>query len=156
MVSGGVGNSTRRATPGSVFAPSNEKFTSSVHQEKIKAHPTPITTKTAHTVSAVDTRKSKGTGKELRPEAPSPLAEINLAAFDGNHKLERRVCCREADDFHILQSCFAPRGEYVFFRNVFPPLGINNPERSSALQRFRQLRHLRKLLLRISRKKNPF
>src|SRR5258708_40330536 len=142
MVSGGVGNSTRRATPGSVFAPSNEKFTSSVYQEKIKAPPTPITTKTAHTVSAVDTRKSKGTGKELRPEAPSPLAEINLAAFDGNHKLERRVCCREADDFHILQSCFAPRGEYVFFRNFFPPLGVHHPDASVPRQRFGRIEHV--------------
>src|SRR5258708_16410050 len=143
----GVANRPRRAPPASVFATSNEKFTPRVYQEKMKVQPTRITTKTAHTVSVVDSRKSKGTGKELRPEAPSPLTEINLATFDGNHKLERRVCFREADDFHILQSCFAPRGEYVFFRNVFPPLGINNPERSRGLQRFRELRHLRKLLL---------
>src|SRR5258708_40004041 len=152
----GVANRPRRAPPASVFATSNEKFTSSVYQEKIKAHPTPITTKTAHTVSAVDSRKSKGTGKELRPEAPSPLAEINLTMFDGDHKLECRVCCRKADDLHVFQSCFASRGEHVIFRNVFPPLGIDNPERGSALQRFRELRHLRKLLLRSGRKKNPF
>src|SRR5258708_16273110 len=94
----GVAKRPRRAPPASVFATWNEKFTPSVYQDKMKPHPARITTKTAHTVSVVDSRKSKGTGKELRREAPSPLAEINLAAFDGNPKLGRRVCCREADD----------------------------------------------------------
>src|SRR5260370_18552048 len=131
-----VANRPRRAAPASVFATSNDKFTPSVYQEKRKAHPARITTKTADTVSAVDSRKSKGTGKKLRPEAPSPLAEINLATFDGDYKLEGRVRCREADNLHVLQSCFAPVGEHIVFRNIFPPLGIDNPYRSTPLHLF--------------------
>jgi hypothetical protein len=49
----GVVSRPRRAPVESVLTTSNEEFTPSVYQEKMKAHPTRITTNAAQTVKAI-------------------------------------------------------------------------------------------------------
>ena len=64
-------------------------------------------------------------------------SDARSTTLDGNYKLQRGVCRREADNLHVLQSRFTPGPKDVILGDLLLALWVHDPQCRRAFQAVR-------------------